>query len=94
MILFQEQMRVRDDTLDPAYFARVPRKPQAGTGEAYDDSELREIIKNLQITINNMQNEINELKAKQVHTELTEEEYAALSEEEKAKDMEYFVVSE
>lgn len=64
MILFQEQMRVRDDTLDPAYFARVPRKSQAGTGESYDDSELREMIKNLQDTINNMQIEINELKAK------------------------------
>lgn len=85
-------MRVRDDTLDPAYFARVPRKSQAGTGESYDDSELREMIKNLQDTINNMQIEINELKAKQVHTELTEEEYAALSEEEKAKDTEYFVI--
>lgn len=85
-------MRVRDDTLDPAYFARVPRKPQAGAGESYDDNELREMIKNLQDTINNMQIEINKLKAKQVHTELTEEEYAALSEEEKAKDTEYFVV--
>ena len=85
-------MRVRDDTLDPAYFARVSRKPQAGTGESYDDSELREMINNLQNTINNMQIEINELKAKQIHTELTEEEYATLSEEEKAKDIEYFVV--
>lgn len=64
MILFQEQMRVRDDTLDPAYFARVSRKPQAGTGESYDDSKLREMIKNLQDTINNMQIEIDELKAK------------------------------
>lgn len=64
MILFQEQMRVRDDTLDPAYFARVSRKPQASTGESYDDSELREMIKNLQDTINNMQIEIDELKAK------------------------------
>lgn len=64
MILFQEQMRVRDDTLDPAYFARVSRKPQAGAGESYDDSELREMINNLQNTINNMQIEINELKAK------------------------------
>lgn len=64
MILFQEQMRVRDDTLDPAYFARVSRKPQAGIGESYDDSELREMIKNLQDTINNMQIEIDELKAK------------------------------
>lgn len=87
-------MRVRDDTLDPAYFARLSRKPQAGAGESYDDSELREMINNLQNTINNMQIEIDELKAKQVHTELTEEEYAALSEEEKAKDTEYFVVGE
>lgn len=87
-------MRVRDDTLDPAYFAKMPRKPQAGTGESYDNSELREMINNLQITINNMQIEINELKAKQVHTELTEAEYEALTEEEKSKDMEYFVVGE
>lgn len=64
MILFQEQMRVRDDTLDPAYFARVSRKPQAGAGESYDDSELRAMIDNLQNTINNMQIEIDELKAK------------------------------
>lgn len=85
-------MRVRDNTLDPAYFARVSPKPQGGTGESYDDSELREMINDLQNTINNMQIEINELKAKQVHTELTEEEYATLSEEEKAKDIEYFVV--
>ena len=57
-------MRVRDDTLDPAYFARVSRKPQAGAGESYDDSELREMINNLQNTNNNLKIEINALKTK------------------------------
>lgn len=98
MILFQEQMRVKDDTLDPAYFAKMPRKASGGTGSSYDDSELREMIRVLQVTINemqttinNMQIEIDELKAKQVHAELTAAEYESLSEEDKMKDMEYFV---
>lgn len=91
-------MRVKDDTLDPAYFAKMPRKASGGTGGSYDDSELREMIRVLQVTINemqttinNMQIEIDELKAKQVHTELTAAEYEGLSEEDKMKDMEYFV---
>lgn len=105
-------MRVKDDTLDPAYFAKMPRKASGGTGSSYDDSELREMIRVLQVTINemqtvinntqttinemqttinNMQIEIDELKAKQVHTELTAAEYESLSEEDKLKDMEYFV---
>lgn len=45
MILFQEQMQVRDDTLDPAYFAKMPRRASGGAG--YDDTELQKKIEEL-----------------------------------------------
>ena len=60
MILFQEQMRVRDDTLDPAYFANPPRR-KVGTGSGgadYDDSWIRIEITNIQNIITELQQQI------------------------------------
>lgn len=91
MILFQEQMQVRDDTLDPAYFAKMPKRTES---KEYDDTKILQRISELEMQVVNLQIEINELKQAQVHQELTTSEYASLSEEEKLKDVEYLVFEE
>ena len=89
MFLFPEEQTIysRDNTLDPAYFAK---KPKIGNSSGGGGSS--EEIEALTQTIRILQQKIIVLENKRVHVSLTQEQYDALSESEKMADVEYFII--
>ena len=50
MILFQEQLKTRDATLDPAYFANPPRVKSSGGASKEEIEELKRRVSQLEST--------------------------------------------